>query len=307
MISKQTELLILLSKLKGVGNSTLRKILPDINKGLSFEEIAHQHPKIRNGIQQTPNYAEHLKLDLDSCSQNGVEVFSVFDIGFPSTFNETINSPLFLYTKGDQKLLLKNSLAIIGTRNPDRVATEFSKRVSKYFSCMGIPILSGLALGCDTLAHESALDSGGTAIAVLGHGLHTIAPPQNRKLADKIIDTGGLLVSEYPMGMSPTKFSYVQRDKTQAALSKAVILVQGAIDGGSIHACRASLKVGKKVFFLPPTNSEIHDMNHAVHSGSGNITILLDCMESDLVNVVPLFSKDDYLLVEKEFKNEKLI
>ena len=149
-------------------------------------------------------------------------------------------------------------------------------------------------MGCDSLAHSATLDAGGKTIAVMGHGLHMIAPTQNQNLAERILDSSGLLVSEYPMGMAPTKYSYVQRDKTQAALSRSIILVQSEVDGGSLHACRAALKAGKKVFFLPPTDPQKIDINSEVHSGSERVCSLLNCELADVNNVVSLSGKDDY-------------
>ena len=157
-----------------------------------------------------------------------------------------------------------------------------------------MPILSGLALGCDSLAHDATLDAGGEAIAVMAHGLHMIAPSQNRGLAERIQRSGGLLVSEYAMGTPPSKFTYVQRDKTQSALSTAILLIHSSLNGGSLHACRASLKAGKKVFFLPPTDPQKIDINSEVHSGSELVCSLLKCKLADMCNVVPLSSKDDY-------------
>ena len=250
MLNKRAQLLVLLSKLKGVGNSTLRAVLPDINNGLSLQEIADKDSKIRKGIDSTPNYTQLLEMDLEACGQNGVYIISVFDSDFPEGLVETKNSPLFIYVKGNKKLLSQKSLAIIGTRNPDELACEYTKRISWYFSNSGIPILSGLALGCDSLAHSATLDAGGETIAVMGHGLHMIAPTQNQNLAERILDSSGLLVSEYPMGMAPTKYSYVQRDKTQAALSRSIILVQSEVDGVVfMHA--AALKAGKSLFSTP--------------------------------------------------------
>jgi len=298
MLNKQATLLVSLSKLKGVGNSTLRAVLPDIHNGFTLQEIASKHSKIRKGIDSTSDHNELLATDVELCEQSDVEIISVFDNDFPEGLDVSSTAPLFLYLKGNRELISQKSLAIIGTRSPDSLASQYSSRVAQYFSGSGIPILSGLALGCDTLAHEATLDAGGAAIAVLAHGLHMIAPSQNQRLAERILSSGGLLVSEYPMGMPPSKFTYVQRDKIQSALSSALVLIQSAVDGGSLHACRASLKSGKKVFFLPPTDPAKTDINSEVHSRSDQVCSLLDCELSDMTNIALLRSKDDYPKVQ---------
>jgi DNA processing protein len=307
MLNKQEKLLVSLSKLKGVGNSILRAVLPDIHNGFSLQEIASKHSKIRKGIDSTPNHIELLELDIEACDRNGVEIISVFNDDFPEGLIDSNNSALFLYLKGNRDLLSRKSLAIIGTRTPDSLASEYAVRIARYFTNAGVPILSGLALGCDSLAHAASLDAGGEAIAVMAHGLHTIAPSQNRGLAERIQSSGGLLVSEYAMGTPPSKFTYVQRDNTQSALSSAIVLIQSALDGGSLHACRASLKVGKKVFFLPPTDPQKIDINSEVHSGSEGACSILNCGLADMNNVVPLSSKDDYPQVLRALKSKDFL
>ena len=301
MLTHQEEVLISLAKLNGIGNVTLRQLLHQIESGASIDEISQTSPKIHKALQSTPNYYDMMEEDITSCINKDVSILSVFNPRFPKGLKADPKGPSFIYVKGNIDVLTQPSLGIIGTRKPDRVATEYAERVTSHFAQKGISILSGLALGCDTIAHHTTVDLGGKAIAVLGHGLHMISPNQSLSLAASIVDTGGVLVSEYPMGTAPNKYTFVQRDKTQACIAEAILLIQSSLDGGSLHACRSSIQMGKKVFALPPTDSSVEDANSIIHHGSDGLKDLLKCDDLEASNVIPILSKADYHLIESLF------
>ena len=120
-----------------------------------------------------------------------------------------------------------------------------AERVTEYFVRKGWSIVSGLAKGCDTVAHETAVENGGHTVAVLPCGLHTIVPERNGKLAKRIVESGGALVTEYSFGEGPHPVYYIQRDRIQAGISRGVVMVQSEIEGGSIYASRAILRYGR--------------------------------------------------------------
>jgi len=301
MITNKEIILLSLSKLKGVGNVALRSMLSAIESGLDIDQLAAVYPKVKKGLATSPDYQQTLDNDILACKINDVSIITAFNPSFPPAMYNDYKGPLFIYVKGNRILLQSAGLAIIGTRTPDVIAQEYAKRVSTHFSQMDIPIISGLAIGCDTVAHEATLNAGGQAIGVLGHGLHTIAPKENVKLADRIISTGGLLISQFPMGTDPTRYTFVERDRTQATLSKAIILVQSDINGGSLHACRSAISAGKQLFVLPPTDSEKDDANSIIYSGSDLALEMLKCDAHDLKRVIEIKSKSDYGLIENVF------
>jgi DNA processing protein len=301
MLTHQEEVLISLTKLKGIGNVTLRQLLHQIESGASIDEISQTSQKINKALESTPNYYDLMEADITSCINQDVSILSIFDPRFPKGLKADSKGPVFIYVKGNIDVLTQPSLAIIGTRKPDGLATEYAERVTSHFAQKGVPILSGLALGCDTIAHQTTVNLGGKAIAVLGHGLHMISPNQSFSLATSIVDTGGVLVSEYPMGTAPNKYTFVQRDKTQACIAEAILLIQSSLDGGSLHACRSSVKMGKKVFALPPTDASIEDANSIIHHGYDGLKDLLKCDDLGASRVIPITSKDDYHLIDTLF------
>ena len=144
-----------------------------------------------------------------------------------------------------------NKIAIIGTRNPTKDSAKTANQIAKLIISRSYStIVSGLAKGIDTAAHEGCLDQGGHTIAVVGHGLDTIYPKENRDLAKKIIRQGGAIVSEYPFGTKAEGFRLVERDRIQALLSHMIILIESNIDGGSMHTIEAAKKMNKKIWCL---------------------------------------------------------
>lgn len=151
--------------------------------------------------------------------------------------------PLILYAKGNVSIVNHDKIvALIGTRNPDNWIYQSIKRIGYRCAEQGIPVLTGLALGCDTAALEGCLEIGGHAIGVLGNGLDTIYPKQNQSLSDLILKHGGCLISEYPPGNRINKYQLVVRDKLQAILSDSIIVGQTTESGGSMHAAKYGLE-----------------------------------------------------------------
>ena len=295
MLSARARTLLKLSKLNGVGDVRLRKSLKYIGEGMGFHEISKELPQIGNALKVTNISDELIEAEIKRCIEHEVQIITIFDSNFPSAVKNDLAGPCILFIKGDISILDKKCLGIVGQRDADQKANIYAYRIGKHFAEEGVPILSGLARGCDTKAHEATLEVGGKAVGVLAHGLHMISPQENQLLAKKILDTGGVLVSQFPFGSAPSKFSFVQRDRTQASLSSALILVQSSLNGGSLHSCRASIEMGKTVFVMPPSNEKMKNANFYVHRGqSDEIQDLFKCDQSSLHQIVPLKTKDDY-------------
>lgn len=185
----------------------------------------------------------------------GIGVMSYFDESYPATLREAKDEkgkkkdpPLVLYYKGDLSVLQMPCIAVIGTREPTPVAAKAARYIAREFARQGFCIVSGLALGCDALGHEGALEAGGKTAAFLGNGLDSVYPSQNAGLAARIVEGGGLLMSEYPIGSKVTTYSLVARDRLQAGLSLATVVIQTGVSGGTMHAANATLNSGKTLY-----------------------------------------------------------
>lgn len=153
-----------------------------------------------------------------------------------------------LYARGDTGLLRQPSIVFAGTRDPSEHGAKAGYRmVRKAARLSGRVIISGLALGCDTIAHRAALDEGAPTIAVLPCAADTVRPASNRGLAEEILRSGGCLISEYPPGTPTARWMFVRRDALMADLGSALIVIENGTGNGTMHTVREALKRGRPV------------------------------------------------------------
>ncbi|MBM7583203.1 DNA processing protein [Caldicoprobacter guelmensis] len=204
--------------------------------------------------------AERIRFDLELADEGGI--VCSFDKDFPyicSTVKNKGEKPFLLFYKGDLSLLqnLNSNVAVIGLVDPDEEIIRREKMIVEKLVENGLVVVSGLAKGCDTVAHKICLEKGGKTIAVLPSQVNKVFPAENRGLADEIVKKGGLLISEYYKDAS-SKYEMtnrlVSRDRLQAMFSKAVILIasyrKGEGDSGSRHAMEAAEKYGVERYVM---------------------------------------------------------
>ena len=188
-----------------------------------------------------------------------------------------------LFLKGSLKALETTTCAIVGSRTADaygrRVTTEFSRDIAK----AGATIVSGLAAGVDSIAHNEAINNNALTIAVLGGGFNKIYPEFNTNLANKIIEKGGLLISEYPPHMQTQSYHFPVRNRIIAALSDAVLITAFKIKSGAMHTKNYAIDYGKDLF-IP-----IVDIYR--ESCAGNVSVIDALPETAVVNVRPILNR----------------
>lgn len=169
---------------------------------------------------------------------------------YPANLKNLVNPPPLLYLQG--KIIPRDrlSVAVVGTRNPTTYGIKITRIFVRSFVEAGLTIISGLALGIDSLAHSTALRSRGRTIAVLGSGLYLIYPPENYALAQKIISHGAL-VSQFPLGTKPLGKNFLSRNQIISALSLAVLVVEGRQKSGTLSTATHAANQGREVFAVP--------------------------------------------------------
>lgn len=180
-----------------------------------------------------------------------IKFVALCDKEYPQKLKEIIDAPPGLFYKGNISNL--NSLkhvAIVGTRNPTNYGIKISGKISSLLSERNIVVVSGLASGVDTSAHIGAIKNGRTA-AVVGTGLDTVFPSENKQLAEEMVMQGGVIVSEYPPGIPASPWNFPQRNRIISALSDAVVVVEGDLQSGAIITARFAVKQNKPLFALP--------------------------------------------------------
>ena len=304
-ISPSTGKLLALSMLSGVGPVALRKAADVFGfEDKQVEQLGIEVPAIGRAISPTGAWSKALELaeeQSELAERSGARIVSPMDAEYPKLLSATKDDPFLLWVRGEWAPNPEKSVAIIGTREPTPHGEVIAKRITQFFVEQGWSVVSGLALGCDAIAHRTAIEAGGHTVAVLAHGLQTIAPTKHRGLAEDILNKGGALVSQYPIGREPIPQQFVQRDKTQAGLSQGVVMVQSDLQGGSLHASRAALDYGRWLAVPYPTEEDRASgaakvqANLLLADGSDNERLdLLRCNDGGLQKLYILRSKEDY-------------
>lgn len=304
-ISKKTRRLFTLSLLKGVGPAALRKI----SKVADFEEADSHYlldalpRKAGANITEDDLKKAHIEADrqIDLTYSSGARIISSADADYSGLLAKTKDDPQILFAKGSLSEAGDKSVAIIGTREPTEHGRVIAERLTRFFVEQGWSVVSGLALGCDAIAHQTALEAGGHTIAVLAHGLHTVAPKRNQKIADQILEAGGALVTEYHFGQDPRPTQFVKRDRIQAGLARGVVMIQSDRNGGSLHASRAAIDYGRWLAVPYPTEQDLMrrepkiQANLLIAEGSTEEKMdLLRCDVRDIARIIVLRGKSDY-------------
>ena len=224
------------------------------------EEIAHEFI-----IWREKNPTE--KID-ERLYKEGITTISLGDPEYPQLLAEISDPPITLFIRGKLPNQQIPTLAVVGTRKFSEYGKLVCQQLVTPLARQNISIVSGLALGIDGIAHESALAGHGHTVAVLGSGINrdNIYPASHRQLAEKIIAAGGAVLSEYPPGFSPTQYSFPARNRIIAGLSLGTLVIEAPEESGSLITARVALDYNREVMAVP------HPINSL--SGAGNNNLL---------------------------------
>lgn len=178
----------------------------------------------------------------------GIVELTIDDPRYPDKLRQIEDPPGVLYVKGDLELLNgEKHAAVIGARKVSMKGMDVAIGLGNMLALDGEIVVSGLAQGCDTGGHLGCMGAGGGTIAILPSPITQIMPRENEELAARIVETGGLLVTEYPHGVPVTPEMYIARDRLQAAMSEGLIVVESFLGGGTMHTVDFALDMGKLV------------------------------------------------------------
>ncbi|GAB6152931.1 DNA-processing protein DprA [Desulfosporosinus burensis] len=201
-------------------------------------------------VKIVKNQAEEI---IFKSSEKGIKVISLLDKNYPSNLLKIKNPPPILFAKGNIKPdAYKKSIACVGTRKPSAFGIRTVEALVPLWVDEGFAIISGLADGIDTESHKACLDNNGTTVAVLAHGLDSIYPKSQEKLADRILNNNGLIMSEYPIGINPQKRNFVQRNRIVSGISEALIVFESTIRSGTMHTVDFAKSQNRPIFCPVP-------------------------------------------------------
>jgi len=190
---------------------------------------------------------------IEDLAREKIKVLTIDQPAYPKLLKQIYDPPGLIYYRGDPEAFTGFALAVVGTRKFTPYGQQVAEKLVKELALNNLTIVSGLAMGIDALAHSAALQAGGKTIAVLGSGLdqQNIYPSQNRYLSDKIQASGGLIMSEYPIGTLPLKHHFPQRNRLISGLSHATLVIEAGEKSGALITAMHALEQNREVFAIP--------------------------------------------------------
>jgi DNA processing protein len=249
--------LILLNMVEGIGYIRFKALLDEFKDPRNIFKAPISRLKsiksIGTGIAEAIKNA-YSKYDIDKevglIKGAGVKIVTLFDSEYPECLRTIYDPPILLYIKGDFRKEDELSIAIVGSRRCTYYGLNMAEKIASELVKCNVVIISGLARGIDTAAHKGAVKNNGRTIAVLGNGLGSIYPVENKELAERILHNG-LLVSEFPMEAKPYKKNFPRRNRIISGLSKGLLVVEAAKKSGALITADFALEQGRDVFAVP--------------------------------------------------------
>lgn len=219
------------------------------------------------------NTAKNEERFLTELDKTGISFLTYKSRNFPEKLAELEDCPPILYYRGDIGLLNNDSIAIVGTRRATRYGMLVTKQFAKALITGGLTIISGGARGIDTIALTEAIDCSSPSIVVLGCGVDVVYPPENNNLFKKIIETGGLILSEYGCHTPPNSYNFPLRNRIISGLSKGVLVTEAGVKSGTMITVDYALNQGKEVFLVPGNINSLTSAgtNNMLKEGYGNM------------------------------------
>lgn len=293
--------ILILSMVKGIGPAFIKKNRDRLLREGSCEAIVCDNKP--NEMVNLDNYADASDKIVSDCIDNGIKIISIIDSEYPRQLFEIGDPPSVLFLKGNTALLT-NIIAVIGTRHSTVLGNRIAEKVGSYFS-NHFSICNGLVEGIDehSIYHNGIISRNVVGIISGGLFYKDTCSSKHIKIIDDVLNAGGLIISEFYPHQKEDKYSGSKASRIQAGLSKGLVLVQSAIDGGSKYTLEKFAKLGRPIGVIHYPSSEeyrsdVFGANRLiVEKGKDGIAQMIDVKKSSFLNVgniIPLLSKSDY-------------
>ena len=308
------EAYIILNIISGIGPARVKSLCSHFGSVSNVLQASPVELKSVQGIGSTladaisrwrddSDYESEMKL----ADRAGVEIITLSDNEYPAVLREVHDAPLCLYVRGQMPSDSDFMLGVVGSRRITNYGRSMSEHLSRAAAYAGWTVVSGLAYGTDAVAHKAVVDAGGRTIAVLGGGLARIFPQDHIPLAKSIIESGGAVISEFPMEFAPNRRSFPMRNRIISGLSKGVLVIEAGTTSGALITAKFALDQGRLVFAVPgqADNPQAKGCNSLIKQGAKLTETFDDIMEE--FEFFPEFSRqDNYKVVDDhDVTNEK--
>jgi|GEM_PF-1130126 len=262
---------LLSEQIHGLGAASQLAILRTLPSLSALAEASDEQLLLVRGVRKEPlrtardrlqgdgvhAYEDRAGAVIERHDQAEIRMAVIGDESYPELLARCADAPPVLYWRGSLKPIEASGATVVGTRKPTPVGMVIAERVAGHLASAHIAVISGLALGIDTIAHRAALRAGGYTAAVLAQPLERgiIAPPSNEALSKEILEADGALISEHPLGAVTDRFEFAKRDRIQSGLARIVIPIQTGKTGGTQNTIRAAQEQGRPLW-VPNTDQE---------------------------------------------------
>lgn len=238
-----------------------------------------------------------------------LEIITIEDNRYPEQLRKIKNPPQQLYAKGNIELLKTNIISIIGSRACSENGIKLARQFSKELVYQGITIASGMAVGIDTIAHQTTLQEKGKTIAVLGNGFKNIFPTENIGLYQEIIDNNGLVITEYPPKEKAKSKNFIERNRIVSGLALGILVIEAAHRSGTSVTARLAKQQGRKVFTLPHEVDDIHGVgtNRLIRKGAKIVTNAEDIIKEFSLLEYKTPQKDKEMKIQTQIHSQRKI
>lgn len=240
--------------------------------------------KERKNAENRINSIDFLKIE-DILQKKDVKVIDYYCPEYPSSLRNIFEPPSILYLKGELQQSFK--IAVVGPRNPSIYAKEVTRKIVNQLTENNITIVSGMAMGIDAIAHIASCRSSAGTIGVLGNGIDIIYPSMNKEIYHKLEDNlQNCLISEFPVGYGPTKYTFPRRNRIISGLANGVVVSEAGIKSGSLITARHAYEQGKNIYAIPGliTNPLTKGVHQLIRDGA----ILVECAADILEDLYPM-------------------
>ena len=236
-------------------------------------------PEAAKSLHEWQNHVD-LTAELDLVRESGANVLTLASPDYPSLLREIHDPPTVLYTMGEILDRDRHAIGVIGTRKPTHYATDCTKKISYQLAYAGVTVVSGLARGVDTAAHQAALAAKGRTIGVLGSGLLEFYPPENKELAERIASSGAV-ITEFPMRVKADRQTFPMRNRIISGCSFGVLVVEAGASSGALISANQAGEQGRSIYAVPGRidNPNAIGSNRLIQQGAKLITSAGDILD----------------------------
>jgi len=304
--------IIALTYIKGMSYAEHKKI---VERYSSYQEFISNAFNIKQGDFFSSNEPakskniEAAKQQIDICETQKINIVTIWDEKYPHLLKTIPSAPTVIYVYGELQKSDAVSISVVGTRKCTTYGKLATEMFVSEFIKNDIVVTSGLAYGVDSVVHQTAIKQGGKTYSVIASGLDKILPQTAKKLADEIVESGGAIISEYKCGTVALPAYFPQRNRIISGISKATLVVESAIKGGSLITARFALDQGREVFAVPGSIMSERSLgcNALIHSNTAAVALSPQKMLQDLGLLELNFDSNKKVENKFESKEEELI